>query len=116
METPRLEEVRLTSFKSFTEQRLPLNDLTVLIGRNGSGKSNALDALVVLSRLATGEPLREALDSTRVGEDQIRGGAAGCAPLGRDSFTVGCQATRPFGSDRSFLLHEHAREERYKPG
>ncbi|MFI7317598.1 AAA family ATPase [Streptomyces venezuelae] len=91
METPRLEEVRLTSFKSFTEQRLPLCNLTVLIGRNGSGKSNALDALMVLSRLSAGEPLREALDSTRVGEEQIRGGAAGCAPLGQESFTVGCR-------------------------
>jgi predicted ATPase len=40
VETPRLEEVRLTSFKIFTAQRLPLQDLTVLIGRNGSGKSN----------------------------------------------------------------------------
>ncbi|WP_231626753.1 AAA family ATPase [Streptomyces apocyni] len=91
METPRLEEVRLTSFKSFTDQRLPLRDLTVMIGRNASGKSNALDALMVLSRLALGEPLREALDSTRVGQEQIRGGAAGCAPLGQDSFTVGCR-------------------------
>ncbi|WP_369689320.1 AAA family ATPase [Streptomyces acidiscabies] len=46
--------MRLTSFKSFTGQRLPLQDLTVLIGRNGSGKSNALDALMVLARLASG--------------------------------------------------------------
>ncbi|MEU7467156.1 AAA family ATPase [Streptomyces sp. NPDC044984] len=59
MDTPRLEEVRLTSFKSFTEQRLPLQDLTVMIGRNGSGKSNALDGLMVLSRLALGEPVRD---------------------------------------------------------
>ncbi|WP_157877042.1 AAA family ATPase, partial [Streptomyces graminilatus] len=58
METPRLEEVRLHSFKSFTDQTLPLQNLTVLIGRNGSGKSNALDALMVLSRLASGESVR----------------------------------------------------------
>ncbi|MET9293858.1 ATP-binding protein [Streptomyces sp. NPDC003077] len=91
MQTPRLEEVRLTSFKSFTGQRLPLQDLTVLIGRNGSGKSNALDALMVLSRLASGEPLREALDGTRSGADQIRGGAVGCAPLEETEFAVGCR-------------------------
>ncbi|MFF4275929.1 hypothetical protein [Streptomyces sp. NPDC001536] len=40
MKTPRLEEVRLTPFKSFTEQRLPPQDLMVLIGRYGSGKSS----------------------------------------------------------------------------
>ncbi|MEV4556870.1 AAA family ATPase [Kitasatospora sp. NPDC049285] len=92
METPRLEEVRLTSFKSFTDQRLPLQDLTVLIGRNGSGKSNALDALLVLSRLATGEPVRDVLDAPRAGgEEPIRGGAEGCAPLGQDGFRLGCR-------------------------
>ncbi|MYZ37782.1 ATP-binding protein [Streptomyces sp. MnatMP-M17] len=92
MQTPRLEEVRLTSFKSFTDQRLPLQALTLLIGRNGSGKSNALDALTVLSRLALGEPVRDALDGPRHGgEEPIRGGAEGCAPLGRDTFAIGCR-------------------------
>ncbi|MFF5766745.1 AAA family ATPase [Streptomyces tanashiensis] len=92
METPRLEEVRLTSFKSFTGQRLPLHDLTVLIGRNGSGKSNALDGLMVLSRLALGEPIRDVLDGPRTGgEEPIRGGVEGCAPLGKDSFELGCR-------------------------
>ncbi|WP_221353036.1 AAA family ATPase [Streptomyces beigongshangae] len=92
METPRLEEVRLTSFKSFTDQRLPLQDLTVLIGRNGSGKSNSLDALMVLSRLALGEPVRDALDGPRSGgEEPIRGGAEGCAPLGESHFALGCR-------------------------
>ncbi|MCZ7417226.1 AAA family ATPase [Streptomyces sp. WMMC897] len=97
VEASRLEEVRLTSFKSFTGQCLPLQDLTVLIGRNGSGKSNALDALLVLSRLALGEPVRDALDGPRAAEEPIRGGAAGCAPLGADEFTVGCRVRSPLG-------------------
>jgi hypothetical protein len=84
--------VRLTSFKSFTEQRLPLQDLTVLIGRNGSGKSNTLDGLMVLSRLALGEPVRDALGGPRTGGGEpIRGGAEGCAPLGEDRFALGCR-------------------------
>ncbi|MEH0423836.1 AAA family ATPase [Streptomyces sp. B21-083] len=92
METPRLEEVRLHSFKSFTDQVLPLQNLTVLIGRNGSGKSNALDALTVLSRLASGESVRDALDGPRGGgEEPIRGGAEGCAPLGQSWFRLGCR-------------------------
>ncbi|MFR9726520.1 AAA family ATPase [Streptomyces sp. MS19] len=87
-----MEEVRLTSFKSFTGQCLPLHDLTVVIGRNGSGKSNALDGLMVLSRLALGEPVRDALDGPRSGgEEPIRGGAEGCAPLDEDGFRLGCR-------------------------
>ncbi|MGH3932546.1 MAG: AAA family ATPase [Pseudonocardiaceae bacterium] len=43
---------------------LPLAPLAVLIGRNGSGKSNALDAPEVLSRLVKGTEVRDALDGT----------------------------------------------------
>jgi predicted ATPase len=84
-----IEEVRLTSFKSFAGAMLPLRDLTLIVGRNGSGKSNALDGLWVLSRLAQGEDIREALDGGREGP-AVRGGAAGCAPFGQSFFELGC--------------------------
>jgi predicted ATPase len=89
MDPSVIEEVRLTSFKSFTEAVLPLDELTLLVGRNGSGKSNALDGLAALSRLAQGEDLREALDGGREGP-AVRGGVAGCAPLGESAFSLGC--------------------------
>jgi energy-coupling factor transporter ATP-binding protein EcfA2 len=60
-----LTEVRLTSFKSYRNQTLPLGDLTLVVGRNGSGKSNALDGLLVLARLATREDISEAPDGSR---------------------------------------------------
>ena len=82
-------ELRLTAFKSYRDQSLPIDDLTVVVGRNGSGKSNALDGLWVLARLAGGEDLREALDGSREGP-QVRGGALGCVPHGMDTFTLGC--------------------------
>ena len=44
MDTSYVSSVRLTSFKSFTDQELPLDELTLLVGRNGSGKSNALSS------------------------------------------------------------------------
>lgn len=84
-----VEEVRLTSFKSFSGAVLPLRDLTLIVGRNGSGKSNALDGLWVLARLAQGEDIREALDGGREGP-AVRGGAAGCAPFGQSFFELGC--------------------------
>lgn len=65
--SPYIEELRLDSFKSFRGATLPLHDLTLLIGRNGSGKSNAIDGLHVLSRLAEGEDLREAIDGNALG-------------------------------------------------
>jgi predicted ATPase len=85
-----IEEVRLGAFKSFRDAVLPLEDLTLLVGRNGSGKSNALDGLWVLSRLSQGEDIRDALDGGREGP-VVRGGAAGCAPFGASSFTLGCR-------------------------
>lgn len=68
---------------------IPLSPLTLLVGRNGSGKSNILDALAVLSALASGATLRDALDGGRSGP-LVRGGSEGCAPIGSDSFSVGC--------------------------
>lgn len=86
-----LSEVRLTAFKSFRGATLPLSPLTLLIGRNGSGKSNAIDALEVLVRLSQGEDVRDALDGG--GRDEgppVRGGAQGCAPTGSSTFSLGC--------------------------
>ncbi|MEU0161253.1 hypothetical protein ABZ154_21075 [Streptomyces sp. NPDC006261] len=60
MTGPAIEEVRLTACKSFHCAVLPLAPLTVLIGCNSSGKSNALDGLEVLSRLARGDDMSEA--------------------------------------------------------
>jgi predicted ATPase len=85
-----IEEIRLTSFKSFRDATLPFGDLTLLVGRNGSGKSNALDGLWALSRLASGDDIRDVLDGGRDGP-AIRGGVEGCAPLGSSAFTLGCR-------------------------
>ena len=54
--------------------------MTALIGRNSSGKSNALDGLEVLSRLATGADIVDALDSRRGDEGPLRGGVRGSPP------------------------------------
>jgi predicted ATPase len=91
VEPSYVEELHLTAFKSFSEAVLPLSEFTLLIGRNGSGKSNALDALSVLARLASGDDVRDALDGSRGDREPIRGGAEGCAPFGQDHFELGCR-------------------------
>lgn len=85
----RISELRLTAFKSFRDVVLPLAPLTVLIGRNGAGKSNALDALEVLSRLAKGVEIRDALDGVSRDAGPVRGGVEGCPPIGSDTFELG---------------------------
>src|SRR5262245_50286696 len=89
MEPSVIEEIRLASFKSFHEAVLPVDSFTLLVGRNGSGKSNALDALWTLSKLASGEDIRDALDGGREGP-AVRGGVIGCAPFGEPTFSLGC--------------------------
>ncbi len=49
-----LKELVLKDWKSFAEATLYIDPLTVLIGSNASGKSNALDALLFLSRVSSG--------------------------------------------------------------
>jgi predicted ATPase len=57
----RIEELRLAGFRAFENARVALDDLTVLIGRNGSGKSTVIDALEFL-RDALGDSLGNALE------------------------------------------------------
>ncbi|MER7708829.1 ATP-binding protein [Kitasatospora sp. NPDC097605] len=98
---PIVEEIRLISFKSYRRATLPLAPLTVLHGPAGVGKSNALDALAVLSRLALGEEIATSLDgrpgTTGPLATPVRGGLAGCVPHGRNALILGCTVASPDG-------------------
>ncbi|GAA4848920.1 ATP-binding protein [Kitasatospora terrestris] len=104
IQRPTVEELRLTSFKSYRRTTLPLSPLTVLHGPSGAGKSNALDALSVLSRLAIGEEIQPSLDG--VGglsgplAAPVRGGLAGCVPHGRNAIILGCTVRSAAGPIR----------------
>lgn len=52
-----LKELHLKNWKSFKEATLYIDPLTVLIGTNASGKSNVLEALEFLRRMASGEDI-----------------------------------------------------------
>jgi predicted ATPase len=71
---PRMiTKLHIESWKSFADSTLHIDPLTVLIGLNASGKSNALDAFSFLNRVSNGIPLVTALqgDGTQSG---VRGG------------------------------------------
>lgn len=79
---------RFLDFKSFEDASLHLfNPFTVLIGKNGSGKSNAIEGVELLAQIAHGRPLYEVTDIGRgTGGFQVRGGLAACPRTGKEAF------------------------------
>lgn len=57
-----LKHIHIKGYKSFIDLNLALKPLSVLIGPNSAGKSNFLDALQLLSRMATKPTLKEAFE------------------------------------------------------
>jgi predicted ATPase len=77
-----LNRIHIKGYKSLSDVEVRLSPLAVLFGPNAAGKSNFLDALQLLSKLATSKTLKEAFDppyrgkpleSFRFGENGIKG-------------------------------------------
>ena len=77
-----LNRIRVKGYKSLRDLDVELKPLTLLLGPNSAGKSNLLDAVQLLSRLATSRTLKEAFDppcrgkpleSFTMGEDGLKG-------------------------------------------
>lgn len=69
---------------------MPVEPITIMIGANASGKSNAIDGLQILSGLATNRELIDILDGIRGQEQGIRGGSRGAPRYDSTSFELGC--------------------------
>ncbi|TKJ42880.1 recombinase RecF [candidate division TA06 bacterium B3_TA06] len=57
-----LKRIRIKGYKSFGDTEVTLTPLAVLMGPNAAGKSNFLDALQLLSRIATSPTLKDAFE------------------------------------------------------
>ena len=68
-----LESIRIKNFKSYIDATLNLSPLTVLIGANASGKSNAIEALKLLSWIAQGNSLGSIASMVQERNHKIRG-------------------------------------------
>ncbi|MFA7242609.1 MAG: ATP-binding protein [Sulfuricellaceae bacterium] len=69
------------NFKNFAAAELDLfRPMTLMIGKNGSGKSNIIEAVELLAQIAHGRPLYEITDIGRGSGAtfEIRGGLPGC--------------------------------------
>ena len=83
-----ITELRLENWKSYDQATLYFDPLSVLIGTNANGKSNALDALLLLTRLASGAMLSAALKGEGV-QAPVRGGVDWAARQPGSRFAVG---------------------------
>src|SRR5437588_13113920 len=63
-----LKRVVIHGYKSLNPLDITLQPLTVLFGPNAAGKSNFLDALQLLSRLATCRTLKDAFEPPHRGQ------------------------------------------------
>lgn len=92
----QLGEIRLEDFKSFRQATLPLAPFTVLIGPNASGKSNAVEALRFLNKLAEGRYLDDIYKDLE-GDGLLRGRREELARKGQDEFGLGVTVVTPGG-------------------
>lgn len=93
------------NFKNYAQASINLfANLTLLIGKNGSGKSNLIEGVELLASLAEGKPLHEMVDTStnNLGATFIRGGIHSCVKFGKETFSLG------FDGSISFLgVQEH---------
>jgi predicted ATPase len=82
-----LKKLILENWKSFRYAELPIDPLTVLIGTNASGKSNAIEAFILLNKIARGEAIKGILADTLKGYS-IRGENDWAAIRGQEEFSL----------------------------
>lgn len=86
-----LQEIDIEGFKSYRRATLPLAPLTVLVGANASGKSNAIEALRLLSWIAQGNRLNAIRYAVYEGDQAVRGTVANLGRHGERRFGFGCR-------------------------
>lgn len=88
-----LNTFTLKNFKSYRDAQLPLGALTVLIGANAAGKSNAIEALRFLSWLAQGQKLGSIKYAVNSADKVVRGRVEDLCRAGEARFGMGCRIT-----------------------
>ncbi|WP_026037123.1 AAA family ATPase [Psychrobacter sp. PAMC 21119] len=82
--------ITIKNFKSYKDATLPLSPLTLLIGANASGKSNAIEAFRFLSWVAGGERLSTLKNRVNDSDKVVRGSVFDLA-LNNKNFTLSMQ-------------------------
>ncbi|CDN32201.1 ABC transport protein, ATP-binding subunit [Mucinivorans hirudinis] len=82
-----IKELHINNWKSFDNSILYIDPLTIIIGTNASGKSNILDAFLMLFRSAMGLSIQSAISGDQV-TTPIRGGSEWFIRKGADDCTL----------------------------
>lgn len=85
----------LGNFKSYKDARLPLGPLTIMIGANASGKSNAIEGLRLLSWLAQGHKLSNIQHAVQDSDQVVRGRITDLGYSNLPHFELGCETNLP---------------------
>ncbi|MDX2286073.1 MAG: AAA family ATPase [Bacteroidia bacterium] len=85
-----IQSIQIRDFKSYQDATLKLAPLTLLIGANASGKSNALEAIRFLSWMAQGHKLSSLQYLVNDNDRVVRGTVADLPRIGEHSFSFGC--------------------------
>lgn len=95
-----IKELHLTNWKSFADSKLYIDPLTIIIGTNASGKSNILDALILLQKLAQGTQITTAFTGNTKEKNGVRGGVNWMIRIGETS----CKLAVTVKSDEEDLI------------
>ena len=82
-----IKSITLKNWKSYEESTLYLDPLTIVIGTNSSGKSNVIDALIFLSRIASGVGVFQAINGDLT-LGSLRGGMDWVCKKNTNAFTL----------------------------
>lgn len=94
-----IQSIRIENWKSFRQADLPLAPLTLMIGANASGKSNAIEAIRCLSWLAEGRRLAEIMSAVQEADQLIRGTVENMTYADEPTFILGCSTDDNNGKD-----------------
>jgi predicted ATPase len=86
----KLRQIQIWNFKSYSNAILPLAPLTLMIGANASGKSNAIEALQMFSWLAKGRRLDDIFRAVQESEVIMRGRPSDLTNNDNTHFYLGC--------------------------
>lgn len=106
-----ITELQLENWKSYENASLHIDPISVLVGTNASGKSNALDALLLLNRVATGAMLTSALKGDGT-QSPVRGGVEWAARRPGSVFALGVVCRADELTDYEYRLEGRITESR----
>ena len=90
-----LKSFTIRAFKSYQKATLKLAPLTVLIGANASGKTNAIEALRLLSWIADGNKLGLIRNTIQNANNTFRGAVVDLGYSDRKGFILSCNTDHP---------------------